>query len=50
MEAIQETLASVPQSLQWAFAAVGVLVVSAKLISYLSLLVNLFVLSGTNVR
>lgn len=49
MDKISELLGSVPQPLQWALAGVGGLYVSSKLFGYLQLVLNLFVLSGTNV-
>ncbi|TVY71411.1 Very-long-chain 3-oxoacyl-CoA reductase [Lachnellula suecica] len=43
-------LAKVPNSLLVGFAAIGLLVVSSKVISYTRLLLSLFVLSGKNLR
>lgn len=40
---------SVPQSLQWAFAGVGVIYVVGGVLSFIQLLLNAFILSGTNV-
>lgn len=49
MVSISEFVAHVPQSVQWALAGVGALFVGGKVLSYLQLLLNLFVLSGVNV-
>lgn len=49
MAGITEILSSVPQSLQWALAGVGAYVVASRVLSYVQLLLELFVLSGTNV-
>ena len=43
-------LAKVPNSLLVGFAAVGLFAVSSKIVSYIRLLLSLFVLSGKNVR
>lgn len=50
MAGITEMLASIPQPVQWALAGVGAFVVASRVLSYAQLLLNLFVLSGTNVR
>lgn len=50
MVSIAELVATVPSGVQWALAGVGALFVGRKVLSYLQLLLNLFVLSGTNVR
>ncbi|RKU48869.1 hypothetical protein DL546_008164 [Coniochaeta pulveracea] len=50
MVSISEFVAHVPQSVQWALAGVGALFVGGKVLSYLQLLLNLFVLSGVNLR
>ena len=49
MDAIKGLVASVPQGIQVALAAVGLLYVSAKLLSSLGFFLDLFVLGGTNV-
>lgn len=49
MAGITDILSSVPQSLQWALAGVGAYVVGRAVLSYVQLLLELFVLSGTNV-
>jgi 17beta-estradiol 17-dehydrogenase / very-long-chain 3-oxoacyl-CoA reductase len=49
MDKISELLGSVPQPVQWALAGIGALYVSGKVLGYLQLVMNLFVLSGTNV-
>lgn len=46
---ISELLGSVPQGVQWALAGIGALYMSSKVLGYLQLVLNLFVLSGTNV-
>merc|ERR1712000_743955 len=50
MDSLSDFLQRVPQSVQWALAGVGTLALSAKLWSYVSLLLNVFVLSGTSLR
>jgi len=50
MDSIKETLAAVPQGAQWALAGVGALYLATKVLGSLSLFLNLFILSGTNVR
>ena len=42
-------LANVPAGLQWALAAVGAVALGTKLLSYVYFLLNVFVLTGTNV-
>ena len=49
MDSLYDFLQRVPQPVQWALAGVGTLALSAKLWSYVSLLLNVFVLSGTSV-
>lgn len=49
MAGITEILSSVPQPVQWALAGVGAIVVASRVLSYVQLLLELFVLSGTNV-
>jgi len=49
MEAVKELLASVPQGVQAAFAAVGLLYVAARLLASLGFFLDVFVLGGTNV-
>lgn len=41
---------SVPQAAQWALAGIGALYVARGALSFLQLLLNCFILSGTNVR
>ncbi|KAK7735543.1 hypothetical protein SLS53_007456 [Cytospora paraplurivora] len=43
-------LKNIPQSVQLAFAGVGAIYIASRVVSYLQLLLNLFVLSGTNLR
>ncbi|KAI0017238.1 3-ketoacyl-CoA reductase [Xylariomycetidae sp. FL0641] len=50
MESVKEALASIPQSVQLALAGVGALFIGSKVLSFLQLFLNLFVLSGTNLR
>ncbi|KAJ9156385.1 Very-long-chain 3-oxoacyl-CoA reductase [Pleurostoma richardsiae] len=50
MESVKQLVASIPQPVQWAFAGVGALYLSSRVLSYVHLLLNLFVLSGTNLR
>ncbi len=45
-----EYWAAVPQGAQWALAGVGALYVARRALSFLQLLLNCFILSGTNVR
>lgn len=49
MATISELLGLVPQGVQWALAGIGALYISTKVLGYLQLALNLFVLSGTNV-
>ena len=49
MDAITDFVQRVPQAVQWGFAGVGALYLGSKLLSYLNLLLNVFVLSGTDV-
>lgn len=50
MAGISEILSSIPQPVQWALAGVGAFVVASRVLSYVQLLLELFILSGTNVR
>lgn len=50
MAGLFETLGSIPAPVQWAFAGIGALYVSSKLLSYTRLLLDIFILSGTNLR
>jgi len=47
--AIDQILAAVPKPVLAAFAALGVLWLGRKVVSYIALLLDLFVLKGTNV-
>lgn len=49
MDAVSDFIQRVPQAVQWGFAGVGALFLGSKIFSYLRLLLNVFVLSGTNV-
>lgn len=49
MAGITEILSSVPQPVQWALAGVGAYVIASRVLSYVQLVLELFVLSGTNV-
>ena len=49
MDSVCELLHRVPQPVQWGLAGVGALAIGVKLLSYLQLLANVFILSGTNV-
>lgn len=49
MAGISDILSSVPQPVQWALAGVGAYVVASRVLSYVQLLLELFVLSGANV-
>lgn len=49
MAALNELLASIPLPVQLAFGGIGLLAVASKVLSYVRLLLSLFVLSGTNV-
>lgn len=49
MDGLTHALGSVPQGVQWALAGVGALYLGRKVLSYLHLALNLFILSGTNV-
>lgn len=48
MDGLTHALGSVPQGVQWALAGVGALYLGRKVLSYLHLALNLFILSGTN--
>jgi len=50
MDCALEILQRVPQPVQWAFAGIGALYMWTKVLSYVSLLLNCFVLGGTNLR
>ena len=50
MDSVYEFLQNVPQPVQWAFAGIGALFLGSKILSYLQLVLNTFVLPGTNVR
>ncbi|ROW01076.1 hypothetical protein VSDG_02863 [Cytospora chrysosperma] len=47
---MMDYLKSIPQPVQSAFAGVGALYVASRVLSYVQLVLNLFVLSGTNLR
>lgn len=49
MSNVTEFLANVPQPIQWALAGVGAVYVGNRLLSYVQFILNVFVLSGTNV-
>ena len=48
--AIDDIVAAVPKPVTVGFAALGALWLGRKVISYIALLLDLFILSGTNVR
>lgn len=48
MDSVQQFLQNVPQPVQWAFAGIGALFLGSKVLSFLQLVLNTFVLSGTN--
>lgn len=48
--AIDDILAAVPKPVTVGFAALGALWLGRKVVSYIALLLDLFILSGTNVR
>ncbi|KAK0715277.1 hypothetical protein B0H67DRAFT_537617 [Lasiosphaeris hirsuta] len=50
MDRIIEFWDAVPQSVQWALAGVGALYVAKGAVAFLSLFLNAFILSGTNLR
>lgn len=50
MEKVAQIWDSVPQYGQWALAGVGALYVATRVGAFLQLLLNAFILSGTNVR
>jgi 17beta-estradiol 17-dehydrogenase / very-long-chain 3-oxoacyl-CoA reductase len=50
MDKALELWSSVPQAAQWALAGVGALYIAGGALSFLQLLLNCFILSGTNVR
>lgn len=49
MAGITEILSAIPQPVQWGLAGVGAFVVASRVLSYVQLLLELFILSGTNV-
>lgn len=49
MAGITEILSAVPQPVQWGLAGIGACVVASRVLSYVQLLLELFILSGTNV-
>jgi 17beta-estradiol 17-dehydrogenase / very-long-chain 3-oxoacyl-CoA reductase len=49
MDAVNELLQRVPQAVQLGLIAVGALFLGSKLLSFLRLVLNSFVLSGVNV-
>lgn len=49
MANINDILSAVPQSLLLGFAGIGALYLGSKTLAYLQFLLNVFVLSGTNV-
>lgn len=49
MVGIAELLSFVPQRLQWVLVGVGAFVVASRVLSYVRLVLELFILSGTNV-
>jgi 17beta-estradiol 17-dehydrogenase / very-long-chain 3-oxoacyl-CoA reductase len=48
--AIDDILAAIPKPVTVGFAALGALWLGRKVVSYIALLLDLFILSGTNVR
>lgn len=50
MESLTDLVASVPQGVQWALAGIGALYLGSKALNCLSLVLNVFLLSGTSVR
>lgn len=49
MDSVNDFLSSIPQSVVLTFAGLGALFVASKLLSFLSLFLSVFILSGTNV-
>ena len=49
MERIAQFWDAVPQGAQWALAGLGALLVAKKALGFLQMVLNIFVLSGTNV-
>lgn len=49
MERIAQFWDAVPQGAQWAFAGLGALLVAKKALGFLQMVLNIFILSGTNV-
>ncbi|KAK7421738.1 hypothetical protein QQZ08_009826 [Neonectria magnoliae] len=50
LDAVLAILQRVPQPVQWGLASIGALVLGSKLLSYLQLVADAFVLGGTNLR
>ncbi|KAK1749526.1 3-ketoacyl-CoA reductase [Echria macrotheca] len=50
MDKVVELWDAVPQKAQWALAGVGALVVAKGVLAYLRMVLNVFILSGTNLR
>ncbi|KAI1444149.1 short chain dehydrogenase [Annulohypoxylon stygium] len=50
MDSVNDFLSSIPQSVVLTFAGLGALFVASKLLSFLSLFLSVFILSGTNLR
>lgn len=50
MDALNDAMTAIPQPVLWAFAGLGALFVGGKALSYLQFVLNVFILSGTNVR
>ncbi|KAI1775529.1 short chain dehydrogenase [Hypoxylon cercidicola] len=50
MDSLNEVLASIPPSVQLAFAGLGALFVGSKVLGFLRLFLSVFVLSGTNLK
>ncbi|KAH8880281.1 NAD(P)-binding protein [Thozetella sp. PMI_491] len=50
MDKINEIFSAVPQGAQWALAGVGALFLGSKVLAYLQFVLNVFVLSGTDLR
>lgn len=49
MAGITDIFSSVPQPVQWTLAGIGALTIASRVLSYVHLLLELFILSGTNV-
>lgn len=50
MDSVYDFRHNIPQPVQWAFAGVGALFLGSKILNFVQLLLNTFVLSGTNLR